>query len=196
MRPKLRPILLDFSPAFSSEFSPIKRRPSHWDLLFLAVGAVTIGFVAMSYLDCRNQVESAEAKNQSLARKSGVKSVADVSSSSRGRKNSEPTPASDELNVASRAMAQIQTPWNEVLSELEKATDETVALTQMESEAKSRNVRLSGEAKTISDVLAFAERLRKSGRFSEVALVGEESKQAGPVKVVGFTMQAAWSPKP
>lgn len=67
-----------------------------------------------------------------------------------------------------------------------------VALLNLNHEGGSRRLRLQAEARNIDDALAFAERLRKSGRFSEVVLGSHERRKSTGMDVLGFTLQASW----
>jgi Tfp pilus assembly protein PilN len=84
-------------------------------------------------------------------------------------------------------------PWDSVLTELELAVDSHVALLGLNTEVAARRTMLTGEARNIDDVLAFAARLRESPLVREAFLVSHEVRRDGPVPVVAFSVQVLWS---
>jgi Tfp pilus assembly protein PilN len=70
--------------------------------------------------------------------------------------------------------------------------DWSVAVLDFDAQARGRTLRLAGEAKTMDEVLAFVERLRKSKRLDDVYLLGHEARKVGAADVIAFTVQATW----
>ena len=77
--------------------------------------------------------------------------------------------------------------------EIESRSDPAVALLSVEAQGQSRTMRISGEAKTMADAVAYVGRLRESPRLTAVFLSGHDEKQAGAVTVVRFSLDAKWS---
>lgn len=83
-------------------------------------------------------------------------------------------------------------PWEEALATLETATDRDIALLALESDAAARSMRLTGEARDIDGVLAFAERLRAAPIARRVLLATHDIRQTPGGAVTGFVLQIEW----
>lgn len=92
-----------------------------------------------------------------------------------------------------RLAVELAIPWDGMLEAVELAVDDRLALLSVAGDGKSRELRLEAEARSLADALAFAERLRDSLRFDEVALVFQEDRPVGSVTVVHFQLRAIWS---
>lgn len=103
------------------------------------------------------------------------------------------SPATDAEAPLRRIAGELSIPWDGVLEALELAIGDQVALLAVAVEGKGRELRLEGEARSLAEALEFAQRLRDSLRFEDVALSRHEEKQAGAVVVVRFQMRAVWS---
>jgi Tfp pilus assembly protein PilN len=83
-------------------------------------------------------------------------------------------------------------PWNEALTALEAAIDRDIALLALESDAAAGTTRLSGEARDIDDILAFAERLRASPAVRRALLAAHDTRQTPAGAAIGFVLQIEW----
>lgn len=173
----MRPLYLDFergSPPVSA-----------WGVALLAAGLIAAAAVLMQFIETRDELASADLQAQSLRRK--VQSAADARVSPQ-----ELAAAQQVLRNAGRLSQQLNLPWDQLLLDLEAATDSSVALLSFEPDAQKRQLRLVGEAKTLADALAFVTRLEGSVLLSEPQLVSHETRQSDGVKVIGFTLYARW----
>jgi len=84
-------------------------------------------------------------------------------------------------------------PWDAVLREIESRSDPAVALLSVEVQGQARTIRITGEAKTMADAVAYVSRLRESQVLTAVFLSGHDEKQADAVTVVRFSLDAKWS---
>jgi len=104
----------------------------------------------------------------------------------------QPQPVTEKSAVAGRHTAP-PFAWDLVLREIELATDRSVALLSLDTDAAQRRSRIVAEARHIDDALAFMTRLRETPLASRVLLIAHEAKRdpAGPV--IGFSLQVDWS---
>ena len=58
--------------------------------------------------------------------------------------------------------------------------------------ARDRSVRLIGEARSMDELLAYADRLAAQPALSQVHLLGYRSVAREGVSVISFTMAATW----
>ena len=101
--------------------------------------------------------------------------------------------ARDDVKATERIVSQLNLPWNALLQELENLADPGIALLSIESQGQTRTLRLTGEAKTIGDVVAYVTRLRESPQVAAATLSGHEEKQAGAVEVIRFSLDVDWN---
>jgi Tfp pilus assembly protein PilN len=151
-------------------------------LLLLLAGAAALSLATLELDDLDQQTLAAEAKLKGLTR--GIAAAPGARSAGT---------AKDAAGGATvEALAHLRTPWPELLEHLEGLADLPVAVLDFDAQARGRTLRLAGEAKTMDEVLAFVEKLRKSQRFDDVFLQGHETRKVGAAEVIAFTVQANW----
>ena len=100
--------------------------------------------------------------------------------------------AAEEVAAMQRELA---VPWTLLLSELEAASrDEAskVALLQVEPDAAKHLVRITAEARTLPDALAYLSRLQKSSVLRYPMLESHERKKDDPEHPVRVKLAAEW----
>ncbi|WP_153117431.1 PilN domain-containing protein [Rhodocyclus tenuis] len=157
-------------------------------VLFLA-GAATLAAVSFDLDDKEEQRASAEARLRSLTRAIAAHQPVKTAAVAPGRSANTAASAS---GPAGKILPQLKAPWHTLLGELESASGLPVALLGVDADARSRHLRLTGEAKSIDDMLAFVERLRESKHLQDVFLLGHEARTVGAVSVIAFTVAASW----
>lgn len=174
----MRPLALNF----------VRRRRvgSPLGFLLLAAGCAVSGAVALEYLDANEEAQRAEARLARLARQARQEAPA------RQRAAASLAPA-DELAAARQIAARLRLPWDAVLRELESLGDASVALLSVDGDGKGRTLRIEGEAKTLAEAVAYVERLRQSPWFGAAHLSAHEEMQDGDVKLIHFSLEAAWN---
>lgn len=179
--------------ALDINFVKRRRFVSLFGLLLLAAGVMATGVVAVDYLEASEELQGVEARQVRLLRQmKPVRSSAAPrqSEGDRGTRAANGAPA--DAQSAEHAIAQLRLPWSRVLHEIETLTGPAVALLSIESQGKTCTLRLTGEAKTMADAMAYVSRLRESSRIDAVYLASHEEKQAGAVKVTRFSLDAVW----
>ena len=175
----MRALLIDFSG---------RRRGASWlSWAFLAGGALVLAPVLDDHLAARERLARNEARlerHKQLVAKEGRKAVKGAPAGA---------PANDADASLRRVAAELAMPWDAVFEALELAVDGDIALLSVAGEGKGRTLRLEAEAKSLATALAFADRLRNSLRFDDVAVVSQEERPAGAVAVVRFQLVAVWS---
>lgn len=170
----------------SIDFAALPRRPfAAW--LVLAAGAMVLALAADRYADLSDEAEQLDGQVARLKRKASSTQTARGRSELAARERAQQH-ESDLLGQVSGA------DWAAPLQAVESAIDEDVALVAMSQEFSARRLRISLEARKIDDALAFAERLRASGRFEEVVLTGHETKKSTGIEVLGLTFVLTWRP--
>jgi hypothetical protein len=106
-------------------------------------------------------------------------------------------------------VADLAAPWEDLLRVFETRAGQQVTVLRLEPDARSGLVRLTGEARTLAAVLAYAGALDTDPRLSQVLLTHHQ-RRADPVEsvdaasapprpvaatAVEFTLTAAWRPQ-
>jgi hypothetical protein len=168
--------------------------------IFSALGGVLAGagvlcaaWVALNYLEVDAE------RSALLARQARLERTDRVAASDKS--GSKPTPAlaplaRDDAQTAAQIAAQLQLPWDGLLHTLEQHPGKSVALISVDVQAASSSLRLVGEARSMTEALAYARSLRQSSHLQKVFVSGQEEKMAGTQKVLRFSLDADWKTTP
>lgn len=173
--------------ALDIDFIEHRRFASPMSLLLFVVGVMAMGVVAVDYLDAHEELQRVEAQQVRLLRRVRHDAIP------RQRENSPVAMAQTDAQSAERIVLQLNLPWDALLHELENLADPGIALLSIESQGQTRMLRLTGEAKTMDDVVAYVTRLRESPKIVAATLSGHEEKQAGAVAVIRFSLDVDWN---
>lgn len=91
------------------------------------------------------------------------------------------------------AMAQLATPWDALLGDIEQAASEDVALLALQAGADGRTLTVSGEARHFAALMAYVRRLQAGSALSDVHLTGHETRRDDPQRPVAFSLSATWA---
>jgi hypothetical protein len=168
------------------DFAPGARRFDWSSLMWLGVAllALTVAVVQLSQV----MVGNANLAGQlSLLQ---ARPSPDVS-----RASQSVLPSKVEL-VQTKALRQVTqkltTPWSDLLQSLESAPNRAVALLSVEPSASRRSVRLTAEARTLPDMVAYLGALQHDARLTSVVLVSHQVQSQMPGAPVRFQIQAGW----
>jgi hypothetical protein len=160
-------------------------RPPFVTWIVLAAGAFLLALAADGYADLADEAGRLESQVNRLQRQTSSPQSAKGRTELAARERSE---LRQRELLASVAGSQ----WTLPLQAIETALDKDVALVALNQEFAGRHIRLGLEAKSIDDALAFAERLRATGRFDDVVLTNHETKKSTGVDVLGLTLVLTW----
>lgn len=91
------------------------------------------------------------------------------------------------------AVLQLNTPWQALRDAIGAATPPSIALLTLEPDPRRRSMRITAEAKTSDDMIAYIEQLKQQELFGAVALVRHEISELDPNKPIRFQLDAQWS---
>jgi hypothetical protein len=86
----------------------------------------------------------------------------------------------------------LTTPWDSLLSAIERSEIKDVALLSLEPNSKSRQVILTGEAKNLSVALSYVNQLQVQPMFDKVYLQKHNVDEANASKPIKFTVLVQW----
>ncbi|CAD5108983.1 pilus assembly protein [Zestomonas carbonaria] len=99
-----------------------------------------------------------------------------------------------EANLAEmrRVTAQMNLPWEALLSTLESQRLEDIALLSLTPDARKRQVRISAEARDLAAMLDFHRRLEQSAALRDVSLLNHEIVAQAKGQPIRFNLLATW----
>ncbi|WP_370306066.1 PilN domain-containing protein [Sinimarinibacterium flocculans] len=96
------------------------------------------------------------------------------------------------MQEARRISATLHLSWDELLEAFESAVSQDVLLVELTTSAGQAGVRMTGVARNVESLLAYADRLRASPMLSEVQVVQHELDQQNATLPVSFEARAQW----
>jgi hypothetical protein len=106
-----------------------------------------------------------------------------------------PQPQVGEAQAAAvnAAVLQLNLPWSALHDAIAAATPKNVALLVLEPDPRRRSMKITAEAKTADDMIAYIEQLKQQELFGAVALVRHEINELDPNRPIRFQVDAQWS---
>jgi Tfp pilus assembly protein PilN len=95
-----------------------------------------------------------------------------------------------EMKSAQATVRQLALPWAQLIDSLERASMKDVALLNIQPDAQSRVLRVTGEARREELMLQYLRRLSATGNFVEVHLVSHQVREDDPQRPIQFSVQA------
>jgi hypothetical protein len=167
------------------DFARTRPRPNWRGVALLAVGLTACALVLADYLQVLSQHDSLDLQLDRVRASHRV--VKPDKAAER---------VGDEVNAA---VAELSTPWSQLLQELEAASAErsgSVAVLGIEPDRDKHQVRVIAEARTLPLALEYVERLQKSRALRYPMLENHEVQQKDPQRPVRFQIRAEWSLSP
>lgn len=98
-----------------------------------------------------------------------------------------------QAGAVNNAVMQLNLPWRALHDAVGAATPATIAMLALEPDARRRIIKITAEAKTSDDMIAYVEALKEQELFTGVALTRHEINELDPVKPIRFQLEAEWS---
>ena len=93
---------------------------------------------------------------------------------------------------ANQAIDALAVPWDALFRSIESADARGLGVMSLVPNARTHLLRLSGEAKSVPDLLAYVDRLAALQALQQVHLEGYDTVVRDGVSVVSFTVAATW----
>jgi len=101
-----------------------------------------------------------------------------------------------DVRRANAIIDQLTVPWDALFDAVEAADTRGLGLLAMTPTARDRTLRLTGEAKTMPELLEYVERLAAQPALKQVHLVGYSPVARDGASVVSFNLAATWKGQP
>jgi hypothetical protein len=161
------------------DFAGPQRRLRVSGIVLCVAGALTCGAVGFSF-------QAALAERDALQ--------AHLGAAVRPHRTANPNTARNAVTAAA-IEKQLAVPWSRLLAELEGASQDvasTVSLLEVEPDAAKHLVRITAEARTLPDALAYLERLQKSPVLRYPMLDSHELRKDDPEHPIRVKLSAEW----
>lgn len=100
------------------------------------------------------------------------------------------------IGAASRVIDRLAEPWRELLSGIESASHEGVALLALEPDGARRSVKIAGEARDVRALTEYAQSLAARGGLTDLHLTQHEVRDERGATVLRFALSASWRDTP
>ncbi len=160
------------------------------DITILLVGLLVLLVVLLQYRHITEEVNHWSSRVERLEKLQQQKNAPRARSTSRIREFGQEI--RKEVAQANAVLDQINLPWEALFDSLEHAATEEIALLSLQPNVSSRTLRISGEARNMSELLDFVESLERETVFENVHLINYRIKQDNPHRPITFLLTAAW----
>lgn len=99
---------------------------------------------------------------------------------------------SQRMEEANRVMAELGLPWNDLFEHLEKTASAQISLLEIRPVSAKGNLRISGEARSVSALMDYVRHLEAQDAFEDVNIQEHQVESEGEQKFVAFRLQARW----
>ena len=96
------------------------------------------------------------------------------------------------IRRANAVIEQLSVPWGELFEAIEAADARGLGVLSLTPSARDRSLRLAGEARSMSELLAYVQRMAAQPALQQVHLLGYGTAVRDGVPVVTFTLAATW----
>ena len=162
----------------------------HIDFSILLIGLLVLAGVLLQFRQVTEEVNHWTNRVERLEKQQQQKAAPRTRSSPRIKEFSQEI--RKEITQANAILDQINLPWETLFDAIEHAATEEIALLSLQPNVASRTLRLSGEAKSMSELLDFVEALERELIFENVHLLNYKVKQDNPHRPIIFLLTAAW----
>ncbi|MFC4933160.1 PilN domain-containing protein [Massilia sp. GCM10023247] len=162
------------------------RAPHAWAPLL--AGLVVCAVALSALLDYREAAEEVEAQRAALQARAAAPALQAAQVAARRG----PGVSEAQAAAANAAIMQLNLPWRALHDAVRGATPASVALLALEPDSRKRVLRISAEAKSSDDMLAYVEALGREEWFGAVTLVRHEVVEQDPNRPLRFQVDAGW----
>jgi len=158
-------------------------QPSHWLLIGIGI-ALGVGGMVVS----GNLTQQQDERLAKLERSRGQAEVHSAPSAD-NRKSMISEAQASAVNIT---IQQLNLPWSRLLTAIEHATPASVAMLELEPDAKNHLVRGTAETDSLSTMLDYIKRLKQEPFLGNVILTKHEVSDQGANRPVRFEFEAEW----
>lgn len=98
-----------------------------------------------------------------------------------------------QAHAVNAVVSQLNLPWRALQDALDAGTPQSIALLEVEPDARRRTLRVTAEAKDSEGMVGYVEQLKRQELFADVVLMRHEINEEDPNKPLRFQLEATWS---
>lgn len=179
---------------FDLDFSRRPPTPKHgWALATAGVISIAAAIAwALPDWQKRSELGATRSRNQvALANTQPPQPAAQTAR----RSSSSATARSRDSQVEARQLAlELSKPWSQLFGALESSSNDQVRIVQVDVDSRFRQLHIHAEAKSLGELIRYAERLASVAPISAAHLAHHEWKTSGTVRVVTARLIAQLNP--
>ncbi len=160
------------------------------DITILLIGLLVSLAVLLQYRHLTEEVNHWSSRVERLEKLQQQKNAPRTRSTARIREFGQEI--RKEVAQANAVLDQINLPWEALFDSIEHAATDEIALLSLQPNVSSRTLRISGEARNMSELLDFVEALERETVFENVHLINYRIKQDNPHRPIVFLLTAVW----
>lgn len=160
------------------------------DITILLIGLLVSLVVLLQYRHITEEVNHWSSRVERLEKLQQQKNAPRTRSTARIREFGQEI--RKEVAQANAVLDQINLPWEALFDSIEHAATDEIALLSLQPNVSSRTLRISGEARNMSELLDFVEALERETVFENVHLINYRIKQDNPHRPIVFLLTAVW----
>jgi Tfp pilus assembly protein PilN len=182
----MKKVNIDFAPP-SVARSILRTSRQGWGVFWLCFSAVMAVLAAgTAYRHEQEEVEVLRAQSQAQVRAQTRARAAPVAVRAH-------VPEA-QANAVNAAVLQLNLPWRALHDAVQAGTPASIALLALEPDARKSTVRITAEARSSDDMIAYVGQLQKEEWFSSVVLARHEINEQDPNRPIRFQLDARWRP--
>jgi Tfp pilus assembly protein PilN len=177
----MKKVAIDFAPRGLVRSVFRTPRPAWAMLLVLAMTAMALAFAHQGLGRTQREIDLLRAQTQVR-----TQAPAPVAVAAHAR-----VPEAQAAAV-NAAVLQLNLPWRALHDAVQAGTPANIALLALEPDARKNTVRITAEARSSDDMIAYVEQLQKVDWFSTVILARHEINEQDPNRPIRFQLDAQW----
>jgi len=177
-------------PRLKLKFPDREQAAPHIDFALLLIGLLVLAGVFWQYRQVTEEVNYWTNRVERLEKQQQQKAAPRTRAAPRVKEYSQEI--RKEITQANAILDQLNLPWETMFDAIEHAATEQIALLSLQPNVGNRTLRISGEAKSMAELLDFVEALERELVFENVHLINYKIKQDNPQRPIIFLLTAAW----
>ena len=173
------------------KFPDTEQQARSADLLFLLIGLIMFSGVLYQFNVTTDEINYWNLHIEHIEKKQNPKKADRTRPSSQNRKIS--LEIRKEIKSANVILGLINFPWEALFDSIENAVSKDIALLSLLPNVSKRSLRITGEARNMSELLAFIKALEQEKLFVNAHLLNYKIKKSSSHQPIIFQVITSWS---
>ena len=180
----MSPLHIDFAPR-GWRRTLHRTHPAAW--IAAAIAAAALGAASLAYYQMDKEQQEYEAQLAAAGVQARVAAARVPAQAAQAQ-----IPAAQAIAI-NAVVSQLNLPWRALQDALDAGTPQSIALLEVEPDARRRTLRVTAEAKDSEGMVGYVEQLKRQELFADVVLIRHEINEDDPNKPLRFQLEATWS---